>query len=91
MARLIVVSGPNGAGKTTLIKNSLEELKQLGYEIIIPDEIVSISDTPISDEIILRQDGNKESLSILKSNKLFGNLSYKRMAKILRLMLRLKR
>lgn len=51
MARLIVVSGPNGAGKTTLIKSRIETLKQLGYNVIIPDELEDLSDTPISDAV----------------------------------------
>jgi predicted ABC-type ATPase len=51
MATLIVVSGPNGAGKTTLINNCRKELQQMGYSIIIPDDIVSASDTPISDAV----------------------------------------
>jgi predicted ABC-type ATPase len=62
MARLIVVSGPNGAGKTTLIKNSRTELKHLGYEIIIPDELVSGSGTPLSDAIAYCISQNKNTI-----------------------------
>jgi predicted ABC-type ATPase len=51
MATLIVVSGPNGAGKSTLIYSCQKQLSQLGYVLIIPDDIISESETPISDAV----------------------------------------
>ena len=65
------------------------ELQRIKINFYFPLHSVYMRD--LLYEIVLSQEGNKESLAILKRNKLFGDLSYQKMAKVLRLIFRLKK
>jgi predicted ABC-type ATPase len=65
------------------------ELQQTKINYYFPVQSVYISDMLY--EISMTEKGNKESLAILKNNKLFGGLTYRKMVKALRFVIRLKK